>query len=267
MVRKGYVDTRFGQVHYYRSGESGPLLFLFHETALSGNEFERTLPLLGEKCRAIAFDTPGYGMSDPPPAPLDMDGLSARLLEAIEAFGDGPCILAGAHTGSSIAIDLASKQLRHRVTHVVLTGLALLTPEEVEVFRRIIGTPEIDREGQFLMTEWQKRLQRWGADTDPEDLLWGAVEQLRVYKRFAWAFEAVFSHDAEAALRNLACPLLFLVGEHDSLVESDKRASKLVAGSELRILPGLPGRLPYFEPEIYARELLEFCGLRWCTRA
>lgn len=266
-MRKGYVDTHFGQVHYYRSGESGPLLFLFHETALSGNEFERTLPLLGEKCRAIAFDTPGYGMSDPPPAPLDMDGLSARLFEAIEAFGDGPCILAGAHTGSSIAVDLASNRLRHRVTHVVLTGLALLTPEEIEVFRGIIGTPEIDREGQFLMTEWQKRLQRWGADTDPEDLLWGAVEQLRVYKRFAWAFEAVFSHDAEAALKNLACPLLFLVGEHDSLVESDRRASKLVAGSELRILPGLPGRLPYFEPEVYARELLDFCGLRWCTRA
>lgn len=266
-MRKGYVDTRFGQVHYYRSGESGPLLFLFHETALSGNEFERTLPLLGEKCRAIAFDTPGYGMSDPPPAPLDMDGLSARLLAAIEAFGDGPCILAGAHTGSSLAIDLASKQLRHRVTHVVLTGLALLTSEEIEVFRGIIGTPEIDREGQFLMTEWQKRLQRWGPDTDPEDLLWGAVEQLRVYKRFAWAFEAVFSHDAEAALKSLACPLLFLVGEHDSLVESDKRASKLVAGSKLKILPGLPGRLPYFEPEIYASELLDFCGLRWCTRA
>lgn len=261
-MRKGYVDTSFGQVHYYRSGESGPLLFLFHETALSGNEFERTLPLLGEKCRAIAFDTPGYGMSDPPPAPLDMDGLSARILEAIEAFGDGSCILAGAHTGSSIAIDLAARQLKSRVSHVVITGLALLTPEEIAVFRKIIGTPEVDREGKFLMEEWEKRLQRWGADTDPEDLLWGAVEQMKVYKRFAWAFEAVFSHDAEAALKNLACPLLFLVGEHDSLVESDKRASKLVVGSRLKILPGLPGRLPYFEPEIYARELLEFCGLR-----
>ena len=261
-MRKGYVDTSFGQVHYYRCGESGPLLFLFHETALSGNEFEKTLPLLGEKCRAIAFDTPGYGMSDPPPAPLDMDGLSARLYEAIQAFGDGPCILAGAHTGSSLAVDLAAKQLKARVTHVVLTGLALLEPDEIEVFRKIIGTPEVDREGRFLMEEWQKRLQRWGADTAPEDLLWGAVEQLRIYKRFAWAFEAVFSHDAKSALKNLACPVLFLVGEHDSLVESDKRASKLVADVKLKVLPGLPGRLPYFEPEIYARDVLDFCGLR-----
>ena len=162
VVRKGYVDTDFGQVHYYRAGESGPLLFLFHETALAASEFTKTLPILGAKCRAIAFDTPGYGMSDPPPAPLDMEGLATRFCQAIEVFGDGPCILAGAHTGSSFAIELATQQLKERVTHVVLSGLALLTQEEIEGFRKIIGTPELDREGRFLVEEWQT-LESWQA--------------------------------------------------------------------------------------------------------
>jgi pimeloyl-ACP methyl ester carboxylesterase len=72
----------------------------------------------------------------------------------------------------------------------------------------------------------------------------------------------VFSHDAELALQRLDCPTLFLVGEQDSLLESDKRASKLVGDATLRVLPGARDRPPYFEPEIYVREVLEFVCLR-----
>ncbi len=260
-VKRGYAGTRFGQVHYYAAGEQGPLLFLFHETALSGSEFVKALPLLGTKCRAIAIDTPGYGMSDPPAAPCDMQDLSARLLAAVEEFGDGPVILAGAHTGSSFAIELAATSLRDRVSHVVLSGLALLTPGEIEDFRKIITNPEIDREGRFLVVEWEKRRDRWGDNAALTDILWGTVEQLKVYERFHWAFEAVFTHDAEAALKKLASPTLFLIGEHDSLVESDKKAAALVDNAKLDVLAGIGGRLPYFHPDLYAQKVMEFAGL------
>jgi pimeloyl-ACP methyl ester carboxylesterase len=260
-VRRGYVDTGFGQVHYYAAGEQGPLLFLLHETALSGSEFVRALPLLGAKCRAIAIDTPGYGMSDPPAAPCDMQSLSARLYAAMQAFGDGPVILAGVHTGSSFALELATTSVKDRVSHVVLSGLALLTSAEIESFRNIITTPEIDREGRFLVVEWEKRLQRWGDDAELADILWGTVEQLRVYERFHWAFDAIFSHDAELALKNLVSPTLFLVGEHDSLVDCDKKAVMLSKDARLDVLPGIGGRLPYFQPDIYAQKVLQFAGL------
>ena len=260
-VGRGYVDTSFGQVHYYTAGDQGPLLFLFHETALSGNQFERVLPILGAKCRAIAIDTPGYGMSDPPPSPCNMKKLSERLYAAIDAFDDGPVILAGAHTGGSFAIELATTHLKDRVTHVVLSGLALLTPGEIEEFKKIITVPEIDREGRFLVMEWKKRLERWGDNAALTDILWGTVEQLKVYERFHWAFEAVFTHDAERALKQLSSPTLFLIGEHDSLVESDKRACALVGNAKLDVLKGIGGRLPYFHPELYAQKVLDFAGL------
>ena len=41
-MKKGYVDTDFGQIHYIEDGGAGPRLLLFHETALSAREFERT---------------------------------------------------------------------------------------------------------------------------------------------------------------------------------------------------------------------------------
>ncbi len=260
-VKRRYVDTSFGQVHYYMSGEQGPLLFLFHETALSGNQYEKVLPLLGVKCRAIAIDTPGYGMSDPPAAPCDMQSLSARLFAAIQEFDDGPVILAGAHTGSSFALELATTSLRDRATHVILSGLALLTPAEIEDFRNIITVPEVDQDGRFLVVEWEKRRDRWGDRAKLEDILWGTVEQLKVYKRFHWAFEAVFTHDAQAALKNLSAPTLFLIGENDSLLKSDERACALVDNAKLDVLPGIEGRLAYFHPQLYAQKVLEFTGL------
>lgn len=156
---------------------------------------------------------------------------------------------------------LAATTLKDRVTHVVMSGLALLTPDEIESFRRIISAPRIDRDGDFLLTEWRKRLQRWGDGAELSDIYWATVEQIKVYERFHWAFEAIFSHDAEAALKNLSSPALFLVGEHDSLVDSDREAVHLANNARLVVLRASGGRLPYFQPDIYARELMQFAGL------
>ena len=262
-MKRGYVDTEFGQVHYYADGTGGPFVFLFHETALSGNEFEKTLPYLARHGRAIAFDTPGYGLSDPPPAPLTMAEIAERLSAAIDGFGDGPCALAGAHTGASIALELAAHRLSERTTHVVYTGLPLFTAEQITSIRTRTVEAEIRQDCSHLMAQWQELVERWGeARNDDLDMLyWGMVERLLTRERAHWGHEAVFSHDTGTALSKISCPAYFLVGQYDRLVESDRQAAASVAGSTLKVLPGVGGRLPCVEPELYARELLEFIGV------
>jgi pimeloyl-ACP methyl ester carboxylesterase len=264
-LKKGYVDTKFGQVHYYMEGTEGPLLFLFHETALSANEFELTLPYLARHCRAVALDTPGYGMSDPPSAPLTMGEIAERMVAAIDSFSDGPCALAGAHTGASIALDLAAHTLSHRMTHLVLTGISLINKKMLRAAIKNVGERQIQRDGSHLMDGWNDRIERWGKAKNTDDLdmvQWGLVEGLRVFERSSWAFHAVLGQDAESALKKLACPTYFLVGEFDSLTDNDVAATKLVPGSKLNVLAGKGGRLPYAEPELYAEEVLGFMGLR-----
>ena len=262
-MKKGYVDTDFGQIHYYADGSDGPQLFLFHETALSANEFEKTLPHLARHCRAVAFDTPGYGMSDPPPAPLTMSEICERMVAAIDSFGGGPCALAGAHTGASIALELAVNWIPERTTHLVLSGISPHTETENAALRKIIGEPDIKRDGSHLVEGWKKRVARWAeAKNEDLDMLhWGMVEQLRVYKRFHWAFEATFAHDKEAAVKKLTCPTYFLVGEHDSLAAKEALWAELAPQATRKIVAGAGGRLPYAEPELYAREVLGFLGL------
>jgi pimeloyl-ACP methyl ester carboxylesterase len=260
-VKRGYADTKYGQIHYYSSGSEGPLMFLFHETALSGSEFVNSLPILGSGCRAVALDTPGYGMSYAPSAPLSIEELSEQLASAIRQFGDGPYILVGVHTGSTLALELATRTLRGDVAQVVFSGLSLLTTDEISQFQRILSDPVIDKEGNFLITEWRKRRRRWGVNVELADILWGTVEQLRVYERFHWALDAVFKYDAASALEKLDCPAFFLTGQYDSLIESDKRAVDCVVTAKLKILQDVGGRLPYLHPQLYAQNVLKFVDL------
>ena len=84
---RGYVDFRWGQAHYRAYGESGPPLVLLHESPQSSDILQWALPPLGERLRAYAFDTPGYGLSDPPPEAQEIPVYAEATLEAIDALG------------------------------------------------------------------------------------------------------------------------------------------------------------------------------------
>ncbi len=261
-MRKGYVDTPDGQVHYRAAGDAGPLLICLHESPVSSWEFERTLPLLGEKVRAVAFDTPGYGMSDAPEGPLDMAGYASRILPAIEHFAKGgPLAFATVHTGTSIALELITRHLADRTTHAVFSGIPMIDPEQREVFVKRVGEPHMDPDGEFLKTMWQTRRRNWGEDTDIETIHAAIVQHLTVFPRFHWAFRAVFAYDARAALSRLRCPVYVINAEGDSLAAIDRQAAALIPGAKLKIVEGVGGQLPYRAPELYAREVLGFLGL------
>lgn len=258
---KGYVDTSYGQIHYRMAGETGPIVFCLHESPVSSWEFEKTLPLLGARCRAIALDTPGYGQSDAPTGPLDIAGYARRMLPAIEHFAAGQKFaFATVHTGTSIALELITEHLADRTTHAVFSGVPMFTPEQSAAFATRISEPSIDAEGDFLKTMWTTRRKNWGEDTDL-DIIHAAVSQhLTVYPRYHWAFKAVFSFDAKAALQKLTCPLYVINAAGDSLAQIDKEAAAVVPGAKFKLVPDVGGQLPYRAPEIYAREVLNFIG-------
>ena len=64
-IIKQYLTFSDYQIHLRRSGDYGFPLILLHQTPLSSRMYELTLPYLGERMQAIAFDTPGYGHSSP----------------------------------------------------------------------------------------------------------------------------------------------------------------------------------------------------------
>jgi pimeloyl-ACP methyl ester carboxylesterase len=113
-VRRGYFECRYGQLHVHNAMPSGggfeegtPLLCL-HDCPGSGRSFAPFLALAGRDRSVYAPDLPGFGESDAPVAPpqlqdyvgADGDFLDTMRLRRVDLFGTR----AGALIGAELAI-------------------------------------------------------------------------------------------------------------------------------------------------------------------
>ena len=67
-IKKGYIDTTDGQVHYRVCQGPGSLpLVCLHQTASSSQMYENLMETLHGQYRVFVLDTPGFGQSFVPP--------------------------------------------------------------------------------------------------------------------------------------------------------------------------------------------------------
>lgn len=116
------------RIRYLEEG-SGPPAILFHGASLgsSADVWRRNLgPLAAAGVRAIAFDQPGFGLSDDPPE-WGMGWRTAFTLKFMDALGLPSAALVGHSQAGAIAVGLA---LSHpdRVSKVVVLGTGSLLP-------------------------------------------------------------------------------------------------------------------------------------------
>jgi pimeloyl-ACP methyl ester carboxylesterase len=246
-------------VHAVTAGESGPWIALLHESPLSSAVWLDVVGELADRARVVAFDTPGYGASSPPPGPgHEIEEYADVLAEAASVLGVVAPVFAGVHTGASLAIELG-----HRVSDtrgVVLSGVALFSDEQRQEF--IDGwTPPIPADVEGAEFAWAiERYRRIWPDLTPELLHVAVVELLRVKDRYDWGYQAAFRHDPAGPLAALRIPVLLLDAEHDMLAFADARAMQLAPDARLELLPGLPGQPHLRAPRTYAERLLAFAA-------
>jgi pimeloyl-ACP methyl ester carboxylesterase len=143
---RGYVDTRWGQLHYSSTGSVAPAIVLLHETPLNHTAFERIVPLLDGRFRVVAFDSPGYGESDGPEQPTTAEEYAKTFAEGIEALGLDRIVLYGVHTGATFAVQLAAATIPERVAGLALSGVPFYT-DEVRAARRVREIPPVAEDG------------------------------------------------------------------------------------------------------------------------
>lgn len=257
-VSKGYVDVSFGQVHYRRAGDKGPWLFLLHQSPLSSKQFERCLPYLGRDCRAVALDTPGYGNSDIPEKPESLREYAVQLLEAVDGLGAVEFSLAGFHTGAGIALEIAAILPKRRLNKIILTGVPMLSPEQLQALLDSIALPNIREDGAHVGEEWSSRFSNWRDDGGLEQVHGAVVDALSVYARYRWGFEALLNHEPGSLLRGVQCPVLFVTSNLDSLRHEDSVASALCKDSQVVNLGSIPPQIPWTAPQLYASAITDF---------
>lgn len=260
---RAYHEGTWGQVHMRGAKPTGEqvgdtTLVLLHESPLSSRVWNTMLPFSGACRQVLAPDTPGYGLSDPPDGPgHEIPEYAEAILAALEGAGVGDMVVVGVHTGASIAIEIA--QQSDKVRGVVLSGVALLTPEQREDYLAN-WTPPITLTSAGDQFDWAlERYHRiWGADTPPLMLNQAIGDLLSISERYFWGYQAAFRYDPEPALRLLNQPTLLLDAEGDLLAEFDPLVEAMVANCRTKIIPGLRGQLHMRVPQETAGHIEEF---------
>jgi len=279
-MRRGYADTSRGQIHYYTAGEGAPLVLL-HASPRSSRVFFRLIPLLAKRFRVYAFDTFGFGASDPLPAGITMEGVALCVTEAMDSLQLGEVHLLGYHTGNKIGAALAAN-VAERVKKLVLVGMThSLVVARGKRDAAILGLVEkvLEHEasprGAKLLQQWATTFgavsETWwkpqviGKDDlsneDLVDLEREVLDKIEARVSLDAIYRANFAFDFEAALRRISQPTLIieLATSHEKhLGRSGADVQSLMQRAELEVFEDTDRRVWDRQPEKIAWTVVSF---------
>ncbi len=217
MIKKAYLDTPSGQIHYRYGAPSDQVpIVMLHQNTSSSKMFERTMMRLEDSHRVIAYDLPGFGESYEPPPFTSISVLTDAIMEAIDAMGIGEFHAFGNHTGAGMAAEMGARY-PERVKSVMMIGPLRLTDEEKQWYREnFSGSAEPDVAGDYLGVTW-KYLGDLGADRDLalyNDEMWLA---LRAWRVRGMVYRCVWDYPFDEFIERLRCPVLLMAAPDDVL--------------------------------------------------
>ncbi len=250
ILRRGYTDCRYGQLHYIHgtpvSGAvKAPPLVMLHQNPSSSVEYEPLIEAMSTDREVIAFDTPGNGMSDWPPEPLDMAGYAAAFVDGMDNLSlgkDGPVDVFGYHTGTLLASELAIAE-PERVGRVVLSGIPYRTRgERQERLDQIAAGPKLTEDGEQILT-MQRNLWNFVVTSRDQRVPLERAAQIYMEKakpmhRYWWPYTSVWQYDFVTRYPLIKQPVLILQ-PHEALLDSTMRAAALLEDVRIVEVPEL----------------------------
>jgi pimeloyl-ACP methyl ester carboxylesterase len=203
---------------------------MFHMTAASSLAFEPIMAQLEGRFPLLAFDTMNYGESFRTTKPPAISYIAETMLDALANLGIDKFHTLGHHTGASIAAEMAA-MVPPRVLSAILNGPTYVDAEELAFFSRNLAVPNpITVKGTQLIWAWSRIKDNFGsafsfdAPNAAAILNRETVDMLRSGENWHWGYQAVFMHDIGAAMKQMKCPILLLIGRLDGAFPWHKRA-------------------------------------------
>ena len=257
IIRKGYVDTPNGQVHFRQLKQvDGVPLVLLHQTASSGMMFEPLMTLLSDSFHTLALDTPGFGASFSPPSLFTTHYLSSTLHAALTNLGVESCYLFGHHSGSAIAVQMAHDHPNF-VKKMVLSGAPLLNEAQINGLKASLKPFAIAEDGSHLTQVWERIRKR--DLTLPLETVHREVLLTQSAREAAQStFQAVFEQPFAEQLSALEIPILVMAGEHDTLRASLEPAFSVLKNGTMKVIPNEGPYICDQNPQVVADVIREF---------
>jgi pimeloyl-ACP methyl ester carboxylesterase len=257
-IHRSYANTPDGQIHYATAGQGKPILLL-HQTPRSWDEYRDVLPIIGNRYRAIAMDTIGFGDSYRPLQEHSIELYAQGVIQFLDVLALERVHLVGHHTGGVIAVEVAASY-PERVDKLILSSTPFVDAADRE---RRKSRPPIDEvqfkpDGSHLTELWQRRMPFY--PNDRSDILTRFVlDALKVTDRMEEGHRAVNIYKMEDRVHLIEAPTLVLAGTDDPFsYPRMKPLAENIKNSKTAEIRG--GMVPMVDqmPDEFARIVLEF---------
>lgn len=261
-VRRGYFESRFGQLHVHNAIPPGggfdeaTSLICLHDGPLSGQMFHPFLQAMGRDRSVYAPDLPGYGESDAPPARPSIADYASAIGDFCDSMRFRQIDVLGCHMGSLIAAELAIARPQ-QVRRVVLAGVQVSSEAERESFRRSPWPVQPTEDGSYLQTEWRRSMEARGPGVSLEKIARSFADKLRNGPNAWWGTHAALQYAARDRLSLISQPTLVLRPK-DELWDSTLRVRELLPRGRFLDLPDYGQGLFEVAPEVVANAMREF---------
>jgi pimeloyl-ACP methyl ester carboxylesterase len=256
-VRRSFVSVPAGTIHVAEAGSGRPVLLL-HQTPRSWDEYRDVLPILGERFRAIAMDTIGFGDSSKPSEPDTIELWAGVAVSLLDALGVDRASVVGHHTGAVIATEIAASY-PDRVDKLVLSAPAMVDDEHRRLYGDKPPVDEVERklDGSHVVELWSMRAPFYPKSIDLLERF--VIDALKAGDRAGGGHTVVARYDMEPKLPLVKAPTLIVKPTEDPFArpEAEKLAPHLPHARSVD-LPGGMIPAPDQLPEEFARVVIEF---------
>jgi pimeloyl-ACP methyl ester carboxylesterase len=259
-LKRAYIDTPEGQIHYLVEG-NGKSLLLLHKVGLSSDQYTEMLPFLGRSHRTIAIDILGCGNSDQPFRKYSIEEYAQNIIHVLDALDIQKTNVVGHLLGASLAVELAAIY-PERVDKVVLCSCINLEPELYKKMKDEFHDKRMmfKDDGSHLTDLWKSKYRMFPPPTRLENVQRTVVDFLRsgLGTRADDLHRALFEWDIEPKLPMIKSPTLLLYSRGDSELSRLEATKKLIPRCQTKILEATHS-FPFWEkPETLSQAINEF---------
>ena len=238
-VTRAYAADAQGQIHYRIAGKPSakPPLMLLHPSPLSGYVFEVFMATMSRERLVIAPDTPGFGLSDPPPQRPEIADYAGAMLRLARTLKLGKIDVLGYHTGSATAVEMAL-QSPATVQKLVILGASLLNEAELADFKaRYVGRQIDDIPGAFARRWPVFRDKDWRMVSSPARQMNILLDSFRNPDVSHWGHRAALNYPLTEKMRAVLQKTL-VINPEDDLWAYTGRAGDLLKNVKVQAYPG-----------------------------